>query len=307
MPLQRSRHARRRFRFRPAARADRRPPGRAARRGAAAGGPAPAGSPTARIADLPDLLRPRRSAGRQRHRGHPGAADRPARRGDGSRSPCIAISAAARGAPSPRARGGCSPATASRSPRISPPTVAAKHAEGDVTLALRPRGRGVPRRARAPRRDAAAALYQARRRAATRATARDYQTMFAAPGRRGRRADRRAAFHAGAARRRSTARGIGCGDRDAACRRRHLPAGQGRRHRASTACTPNAASSTPAAAARINAARGARRPHRRGRHDQPAPARKRRRRETGEVAPVRRRDRALHHCRAIASARSTCC
>ena len=43
----------------------------------------------------------------------------------------------------------------------------------------------------------------------------------------------------------------------AACRRRHLPAGARRRHRATTACTPNGARSPPATADAINAARQA--------------------------------------------------
>ena len=43
--------------------------------------------------------------------------------------------------------------------------------------------------------------------------------------------------------RRSTPRGIAHGRRHAACRRRHLPAGEGRRHRRSTPCMPNGARS----------------------------------------------------------------
>ena len=89
--------------------------------------------------------------------------------------------------------------------RASPPTVAAKHAEGDVTLRFRLRGRGVPRRARALRHACRCRPISSARRRAIRATARDYQTIFARARRRGRGADRRAAFHraaAGGARRR---------------------------------------------------------------------------------------------------------
>ena len=58
----------------------------------------------------------------------------------------------------------------------------------------------------------------------------DYQTMFAREVRRGRRADRGAAFHRPADRRARRA-GRQARDADPARRRRHLPAGQGRRHR----------------------------------------------------------------------------
>ena len=72
--------------------------------------------------------------------------------------------------------------------------------------------------------------YIASRRPADADDAADYQTMFAQRGGRGRRADRRAAFHARVDRRARCRR-----DRprnaDPARRRRHLPAGQGRRHR----------------------------------------------------------------------------
>ena len=64
-----------------------------------------------------------------------------------------------------------------------------------------------------------------------------------ARGRRGRGADRRAAFHAAAARGARGARRRPR-DADAARRRGHLPAGQGRRHRPITGCTPNGAGST---------------------------------------------------------------
>ena len=65
-----------------------------------------------------------------------------------------------------------------------------------------------------------------------------------ARGRRGRRAHRRAALHARADRR-ARRGGDRPRDADAPCRRGHLPAGQGRRHRPTTRCTPNGAGSTP--------------------------------------------------------------
>ena len=57
-----------------------------------------------------------------------------------------------------------------------------------------------------------------------------YQTVFARRSRSGRGADRGAAFHARSDRAHRGARRQPA-SRDAACRRRHLPAGQGRRHR----------------------------------------------------------------------------
>ena len=67
-------------------------------------------------------------------------------------------------------------------------------------------------------------------RGSRRATSTDYQTVYAARGRRRRGADRRPAFHRkpAAAPRRARRRHRA---RDAACRGRHLPAGQGRRYR----------------------------------------------------------------------------
>ena len=89
-------------------------------------------------------------------------------------------------------------------------------------------------------------------------------------------------------------RGIAPRLRDPARRRRHLPAGQGRGHRASTACTPSAASSAPQTVAAIERARAAG-----GRIVAVGTTVLRhagdRRRRAGGLAPVARRDAALHH------------
>ena len=82
---------------------------------------------------------------------------------------------------------------------------------------------------------------------------------------------------------------------DAARRRRHLPAGQGRRHprpRDARGMGPHRCGD------RRRAQRSARagRPHRRDRHHQPAAARKRRRR-SGGIRAFRGRDVDLHHAR----------
>ena len=94
------------------------------------------------------------------------------------------------------------------------------------------------------------------------------------------------------------ARGVDRGIRHPACRRRHLPAGQGRRHRRAIACMPNAGEISPSGRGCTQCARA--RPAgasiavgttslrllesaaARGRHGHPA---------------VRRRDRHLHHAR----------
>ena len=144
------------------------------------------------------------------------------------------------------------------------------------SAALRPRRRradGGPARAR---RDAAAALHHA---AGGRRCARpaDYQTMFARAGGRRRRADRRRCISPPALLARPGGARHRLGARDAACRRRHLPAGQGRRHR-TTMCMhaewgeiDRRDRGEP-----INARARRGRPDRRGRHDQPAPAGERR-------------------------------
>ena len=200
--------------------------------------------------------------------------------------------AAARGALMPRARGGCSPATASifadgfrgRDRREEP--------RGRGHAALRPRGRGVPRRAGAPRRDAAAALYQAARAAAMRATAPTTRRCSRAP------------------RAPSPRRPPGCiSPRLCSTRSRRaastgstvtLHVGPGtflpvktddpREHRMHAEWGIVDRRRPPRASTRRA---GARRAHRRGRHDQPAPPRKRRRRDRRGPA-VRRRDAAVH-------------
>ena len=148
--------------------------------------------------------------------------------------------------------------------------------------ALRPRGRGVPRRAGAPRRDAAAALHQAARAAATRATAPTTRRCSPAPRAPSRRRP------PGCISRpplldRLAARGI-----DWVTVTLHVGPGtflpvktdDPREHRMHAERGIVAAET----AARINAARRGRRAHRRGRHDQPAPPRKRRRRERRDPA-----------------------
>ena len=130
--------------------------------------------------------------------------------------------------------------------------------------------------------------YIAGRRAEDAADRADYQTVFAARGRRGRGADRGPAFHRGAASRALDARGIAPPLRDAARRRRHLPAGEEPRTPPGTACTPSGAGLRRDGRGAERGAR-ARRPHRRGRHDVAAPPRKRGGRRTGRSGPSRAR------------------
>ena len=89
--------------------------------------------------------------------------------------------------------------------------------------------------------------------------------------RRRRRADGRAALHAGADGGAGRARHL-APLRDAARRRRHLPAGEGRRHAPITRCMPSAGEVSAETAAALNAVRAARRAHRRRRHDVAAAA-----------------------------------
>ena len=233
----------------------------------------------------------RRRAGVQRHPRHPRPARRPARRGPDRRHPA-------------QARG------AARLARLRPQRQeAARRRPGRFRRGRRRdgeragRGRLLPahvRRRRAGRdccsngrADAAAALY---RRPAPRRRARPRRLPdhVRARGRGGRGADRGAPFHAGAD------GGAGRGrhrprDADPPRRRRHLPAGQGRRHGRSCHARrmgPDRARNGRAAQRR---ARRGRADHR-GRHHVAAPARKRRRRG-GQGAPVRRRHRHLHHPR----------
>ena len=122
----------------------------------------------------------------------------------------------------------------------------------------------------------------------------------------GRGADRRPAFHPDADRRGSQARGVALHTRDAACRRRHLPAGEGRRHR------------RPQDACRMGR-RSTRRPPRRSTTRAPRAAAscavgttslrllESAADEDGSIRPFRRRDRRSSSRPAIASAPSTCC
>ena len=84
-----------------------------------------------------------------------------------------------------RAHGGCGPATGSSSAVIPRWGFRGRDRRekprGRGDPALRPRGRGVPRRAGAPRRDAAAALYQAPARRRARATASTTRRCSPAP------------------------------------------------------------------------------------------------------------------------------
>ena len=115
-----------------------------------------------------------------------------------------------------------------------------------------------------------------------------------APGR-GRRADRGAALRRRAARRARRARRRARRGH-AARRRRHLPAGARREPRRAPRCTASATRSAPATVAAIARGARARRPRRRGRHDQPARARIGGAAQRAARARAgARRDRPLHH------------
>ena len=164
-------------------------------------------SRTGRSRDLPDLLRRRRRPGGQRHAGHPGAALRraPAWRGGG---PDRGDAAQARGR---RAAGGpsCDPAKklavgehvtfGGRGGRRSRPRCSAKEA-GEVVLRFDRGGRRRSmRRIEAVGRPPLPPYIEARR-AERRGRRRRLSDHVRGAARRRRGADRRPAFHAGAAR-----------------------------------------------------------------------------------------------------------
>ena len=232
------------------------PPCRAMRRGCWWCGPVPRRTRGPHGARSAELAARRRRAGGQRHQGDPGAAQGPphrprrpsprsrrrcTRRLDGSRWHAFvqAGEAAQPGRHRPlRRRGqGLLPRPARRHGRSK-----GRRRRGDAGVRLpRPGARSGDR---GTRRHAAAALHRARKRAPDERDRADYQTMFARDGRLGRGADRGAAFHrrsAGRARR----RGHRAAQGDAACRRRHVPAGQGRRHRRSHDACRNGADDAP--------------------------------------------------------------
>ncbi len=174
--------------------------------------------------------------------------------------------------------------------------------------AVRSRGRGVPRGARPPRRDAAAALHQAAPwRSTGRRSARPRRLPDDLRPRRGRRrrADRGIAFHPGPARRdRRARRRVGDGDACMSGPGTFLPVkvDDPREHPMHAEWGEISAET----ASRINAGARPRRAHRRDRHDQPAPPRKRRRRERRGRRILRRRP-GCSSCPATGSGRSTCC
>ena len=128
----------------------------------------------------------------------------------------------------------------------------------------------------------------------TSATARDYQTVYARARRRRRRADRGAALHARAAGGAGGARHL-APLRHAARRRRHVPAGEGRRHGEHSMHAEWGEVSAETAAA-LNAVARARRAHRRGRHHVAAAARERGD-DDGEIRPFAGETDDLHHAR----------
>ena len=124
------------------------------------------------------------------------------------------------------------------------------------TSALQPRGRGVRRGPGTGRGDAAAALHRRPAAPPTRPTARTIRPSGRAvagpwPRRRPRCISTRRCST------RCAARGVGLQPCHAACRCRHLSAGQGGRRARSTGCMPNGARSPTAAAREIAATRAA--------------------------------------------------
>ena len=151
-------------------------------------------------------------------------------------------------------------------------TVEAKGEDGEVTLAFAFHG-PVLDQAIAERGDMPLPPYIASRRAPDEHDRTDYQTMFA---QRGSVAAPTAGLHfTDDLVARLAERGIALAQGDAACRRRHLSAGQGGRTPATTACTRSGEASSAQTADALNEVRRAGRAHRRRRLDGAAAARKR--------------------------------
>ena len=117
-------------------------------------------------------------------------------------------------------------------------TVVGKGEAGEVHARLRSHRRPRSTRRSRARARAAAALYRRAARDDARDRA-DYQTIYARHEARSPRRPPACISRRSCSRRLDDARHRRA--RDAACRRRHVPAGQGRRHRAITACMPNGA------------------------------------------------------------------
>ena len=205
------------------------------------------------VRDLPQLAAAGRCAGRQRHQGDSGAPvrapDRPRRASRRSRRRCTSGSTARAGAPSSSRRNGSRPATSSASATragsafsaSSTPRSEHKGEGGEVTLAFAFHGRACSTRRSHERGDMPLPPYIAARRARrTSATAqtirpcsRTTEGSVAAPT---------AGLHftddcwCGLSR-----RGHRASPGDAACRRRHLSAGQESTTPPTTRCTPNGA------------------------------------------------------------------
>ena len=248
------------------------------------------------VRDLPELLRAGRPAGPQRHPRH--------RRRGSSAAAATARSrsrwSSRRGrdgwwALAPRPASGCDRATAvGLAPRASPPTVRPRMTDGGVLLGFE---LAPARRCWRPSaRHGAMPLppYIRRPRGGDARDRRDYQTVFAAPRRRGRGAHRRAALHARRCWRRSTR--AASSRASSPCMSAPAPSRRSRpRTPTSTGCTPEWYE-VPADGRRRDQ-RGARRrrARRRRRHDRaarcsrPPPAR------TARVAPVAGETAPLHH------------
>ena len=307
-----------RLRFRPFPRNRCVGPGASARCGAAAcraGQAGPASSRTAALRDPAGPARARRRAGLQRHQGHPGAAltgerlrGEP-RRGRGhaaqarrspTRWPAFARPAKRLSRrPHPLRRGRARPAcSATSTPRSRRRARAARSrcafdfAGPDLDEAIAALGRC-----------AAAALHRRPARAEDERDRRDYQTVYAARGRRGRRADRRAALHARAVR--AASRRAASAGTSSRCMSAPAPSCRSRptTRRAPHACRMGRVVAETADALNAVARRG--RAHRRRRHHLAAPAGKRhgRGRHASRRSPARPRSSSRP---ATASGPSTC-
>ena len=232
-------------------------------------------STIASCAICPALLRARRRAGVQRHAGDPGPARRPARRGADRRDPAQARGAARAGAPSSATPSGCATATGSISAPASPRRRRARTRTAVDPARLRRRRAGRTA-ARTRRPDAAAALYRRQARRPTRATPtiirRCSRARRARSPRRPRRCISRPALMAALA-----AAGIGHETLTL-----HVGAGTFLPVKADDTADHGMHAEwgriDAATAERLNAVRAAGGRVDRGRHHQPAPARKRRRR-----------------------------